>query len=903
MKILSIRTIEGPNLFHHRPVLSMLLDLGPAADVRSDREPAFVDALLALLPGLWQHGCSLQRHGGFVERLRRGTYLGHIVEHVALELSGPAGIDVGYGKTVATDEPTVMRVVVRYRCEHGMRFLLESAVALVDALLRGRPPVPVADTIRQAQRIVARHALGPSARAIVAAAQARGIPWRRIGTEGQPGSLVRLGWGRATRWVRTAVSSDTALIAAEIAQDKALTKTLLAELQIPVPRGMVVRDLAAARAALRRLSSPLAVKPLAGNHGRGCTIGVDSEAALETAFAHAASIGRDVLIEEQVAGDDHRLLVVGGRLVAASLRRPAQVVGDGTHTLAHLIARENADPRRGDGHAQPLTRIAIDAALHARLAALGRTLDDVPAAGETVVLRDTANLSTGGTAEDVTDRVAPRIADLAVRAAAAVGLDIAGIDFVTPDIGRADCGAVIEVNAGPGLRMHHHPSAGRPRDVGAAIVAMLYPHGQPQPGRIPLVAVTGTNGKTTVSRMIGHVLAAAGRRVGLACTDGVWIGSAQIADGDCAGPASARSVLADPTVEAAVLETARGGIARRGLGFDWCDVGIVTNVQPDHIGQDGIRDIGDLVRIKALVPERVRPGGTVVLNADNDASWSMAQRPRVAGGDRQVVVFSLQPDSPRVMAHLARGGRAVVLAQDWLVELDPQEDPRRVLPVARLPVALGGLAQFNIANALAATAACRALGVGRDTIALALASFGSAVANRGRANLYEVRGGYVLADYGHNADAFTAIARLTAQLTGYHVTGVIDMPGDRADAVLRMGARAAARAFDRVIVHKPRDARGRVPGAVAQLICEELSRHAPQVQCVQAEDERAAMDLALRDLAPGRFAVLFYETWSTLEALLAVHGAVPASRVPLPESGTQDSVQWAHGSVRASAGA
>lgn len=904
MKILSIRAIEGPNLFHHLPVLSMQLDLQDVAGFRSDHDPRFVEALLALLPGLCRHGCSLRRPGGFVERLRRGTYLGHIVEHVALELAKPAGIDVSYGKTVSTGTPGVMQVVVRYHCEQGMRFLLEQAVAIVEALRRHEAPPAIESVIARARRIVARNALGPSARCIVEAASARGIPWRRVGE----GSLVRLGWGRQIRWVKTAVSDATGLIAAENAKDKELTKTLLREAGIRVPRGTVVRSADEAAAALRRLPRPLAVKPLSGNHGRGCTLGVADEDGVRAAYAHAARVDRSVLVEEQVTGHDYRLLVVGGRLVAASLREPARVVGDGVRSIAELVARENADPRRGDGHAKPLTRISVDDAVRALLASRGLTIDSVPAAGETVLLRQTANLSTGGTATDVTDHVHPAVAFAAVRAAAAVGLDICGIDYISPDIG-AEGGAVIEVNAGPGLRMHTHPSAGTPRDVGGAIVDMLYPAARParpapsqagqRPGRIPLVAITGTNGKTTVTRMVGHVLAGAGT-VGMACTDGLFIGAQQIGSGDCAGPTSARTVLADPAVDYAVLETARGGIARRGLGFDWADVGVITNVRCDHIGQDGIHSLDDLVRVKSLVAERVRPGGVLVLNADDASTDAILARPGVArvlqaadGRARTLWLFALDPNGARLKRHLAKGGRAFVLENGWLVERsgsDAHADPQRLLPVARLPAALGGIAQFNIANALAAAAACRALGIARDAIALALGRFLPAERNRGRANLYAVNGGYVLADYGHNPDAFDALGRMAAQLGDYQLTAAVDMPGDRADSVLREGAQALARVFDRVILHKPKDARGRRPGEVAEIICAELKRIAPQVDCLMADDEADAMERALADLGPGRFALLCYESFDNLQQALARHGAQPATEIPVRAS---QAVAWA----------
>ncbi|MGZ9057966.1 MAG: cyanophycin synthetase, partial [Burkholderiaceae bacterium] len=826
MKIRQIRALEGPNLFHHQPVLSMLLDLGDLHGRSSDQMPGFVARLLDALPSLHLHGCSTGKPGGFVARLHRGTYLGHIVEHVALALSVDAGIDVSYGKTVSTDHERVYRVVVRFRNEAGMRYLLEAAVGLVDALIAGTP-VRVDEIVATAKRIVARHALGPSTQAIVDAADAREIPWQRIS---DTGGLIRLGWGANIQWIKTAVSSHTALIAAESAQDKALTKQLLREAQIPVPRGAVVRSADEAVAQMRVLTLPVVIKPLAGNHGRGCTLGVTTLVGAQTAYEHAAAIDKGVLIEEQIQGRDYRILVVGGRVAAASERKPAHVVGNGTWTIAQLIERENLNPLRGVGHLKPLTRIIVDESLISGLHTRDLSLDSVPDDGAEVQLRGTANLSAGGTAVDVTDIVHPDIAAMCIRAASAIALDIAGIDFVSPDVTKADVGAIIEINAGPGLRMHRHPGAGQPRDVGGAIIETLYPAAAS--ARIPLVAVTGTNGKTTVTRMVSHVLAFDGRSVGMACTDGVWIGGRQIVRGDSSGPKSTRVVLADRSVEVAVVEVARGGIARRGLGYDWADVGIVTNVHEDHIGQDGIRSIDDLVRIKGLVAARVRAGGTLVLSADNEPAARMANLGQVRRIGKRIVYFSLHQDNERIRRHLAGRHTAFLLQDGWIVEARGKEPVKKIAAVDALPSTLGGLAQFNVSNALAAVAACRALGVPAEKVAAALADFGRGESNRGRANLYRVRGGYVMLDYGHNAHAYEAIGGLMSGLVGYRKTGVLDMPGDRTDALIVDGALTAARVFDRVILHKPHNARGRRSGEVATLICDAIQASGIDCECI-----------------------------------------------------------------------
>lgn len=521
----------------------------------------------------------------------------------------------------------------------------------------------------------------------------------------------------------------------------------------------------------------------------------------------------------------------------------------------------------------------------------------MPAANAHIRLRETANLSTGGTATDVTDDVHPDIAAMCVRAAAAVGLDIAGIDFVSPNIRQGDIGAIIEINAGPGLRMHHYPSAGKARDVGAAIIEMLFP--DDANGRIPVVAVTGTNGKTTVTRMIEHIVRGTGQTVGLACTDGVWIDGRQIVKGDSAGPNSARLLLADRSVDVAIVEAARGGIVRRGLGYDWSDVGVVTNVHEDHIGQDGIRSVKDLVRIKALVAARVRVGGTLVLNADNEAAVGMLKMAALRRIAKRIAFFSLDANSLRVRRHLRKGDAAYVVRDGFIYEALGMTSQTPLVALAEIPATLGGLAQFNVANALAATAAARALSVSIEQVAEGLRTFERASANRGRANLYRVNGGYVMVDYGHNAQAYEAIGNFASQLQGFRKTGVVDMPGDRADEVIEQGARAVGRVFDRVIVHQPRNARGRQPGDVARLICSEIRRSSPGCDCVMEDDEATAVEAALRDMGPGEFTVLFYERFDcVMHALerhgaVRVHGVVPGS-IGMPERPPSRAAQVEH---------
>jgi cyanophycin synthetase len=873
MKLLDIRTLPGPNIYHHRPVLVSLLDLESLTGKESTDFPGFTDRLLALLPGLRDHHCGLGYPGGFVDRLNGGTYFGHIAEHVAIETANVCGVGVRYGQTRNAGQPNLYRVVVRYEAEQAMRFLLQAAVELVEALAADRP-YPLDVKLTECRCVIGRTELGPSTRAIVDAATRRNIPWFRL----NEASLVQLGYGAKRRFVQAAESSQTSAVAVEIACDKALTKRLLRQAEIPVPGGVIVASAEEAVKALDDLRPPLAVKPLDGNQGKGVTLNVRTAAELAAAYEAAAGYSADVVIEECFLGKDFRVLVVDGKVVAASERAPAQVTGDGTRTVGELIEAENRDPLRGEGHEKPLTQIRVDDALIGYLTRRGRGLADVPAAGEAVPLRETANLSTGGTAADVTELVHPDVAAMCERAARVIGLDICGVDLILPDIAAPlprSGGGVIELNAAPGLRMHHYPSRGKPRDAGAAIVEVLFPGGDD--GRIPVVSVTGTNGKTTTTRMTGAVMASLGRVVGMTTSDGIWIGGRCVKRGDTTGFHSARAVLADPTVEVAVLETARGGIVRRSLGYDWSDVGVLTNVQQDHIGQDGITGLEDLVHIKSLVLERVRAGGTLVLNADDPHVAKLADRPRIAKVRRTVVYFSLDYDNPVVRRHRTRGGTAYLARDGWVIEAaGSTEQP--VMREAEVPATLGGSARFQVANVLAAVAACRALGVSRERTAASLARFESAH-NPGRMNLYRVNGGYAVVDYGHNPGAFGAVCELAARWQDRQVTGVFTVPGDRDGSVIEAAARVlASGGFDRLIVREDADPRGRKPGEVAALLCRAVSQCGRECRVVL--DECDAVRAALDEMAADEVVMLFSEDRDAVRGVLREYGAEPVAAVP-----------------------
>ncbi len=876
MKIRGFRTLAGPNVFHHEPVLVMTLDLEELAEAHSASLPGFTERLLALIPGLTAHTCSRGYPGGFVERLREGTYPGHIIEHVALELSQQAGIGQTFGKTVSADRPDAYEVVVRFESAEGMTSLLCTAVTLFARLAAGDrdPGLPgwLEAQVQAARELAQALALGPTTRSLVEEAAARGIPWERVGE----GSLVQLGWGERLRWLQASTTHLTRSIPVDIAGDKELTKTLLRRANVPVPRGAVVMTVVDAVRAMRELGAPVVIKPLDGHQGQGVSLGLRCPDEVERAFTRAREFSPRVLVEEQVEGRDYRALVVAGRLVAASERTPAHVVGDGRSSIAQLVERVNQDPRRARGHDGALTCLALDELTRAVLARSGLTPEAVPADGQVVPLRDTANLSTGGTARDVTDLVHDDVRALCERAVRVVGLDVAGVDLVLPDVARPPGrGKVIEVNAAPGLRMHHAPSEGQRREAAAAIVDTLFPPGDQ--GRLPLVAVTGTNGKTTVTRMIGHALQALGRVVGMTTTTDVRVGERVIDRGDCSGPASARSVLCDPAVQVAVLETARGGILRGGLAYDWSDVAVLTNVQLDHVGQGGIESLEDILHIKSLVAERVRAGGAVVLNADDPNLAGLMDHPRMRRvPGRRAVFFSLEPDGRVVREHLRAGGTAFVLQDGWLVEATgPRAE--RLVAAADLPVTLGATAAFQVQNALAALAAVRALGVAAADAVAALRGFDAQHANPGRTELFRVRDATVVVDYGHNPEAFRAVAAMVGRWPASRTTCVVGCPGDRADWLICEGGRVAGGAFERVIVKEDADLRGRTPGEVARLLCDAIRVEAPGCRCEAILDEREAVERALSDLVPGEVVVVFFDDAAVVSEVLARHGAAPTS--------------------------
>ena len=835
LRIARLRALRGPNVWRLAPVIACDVAAGALEDVTTAEIAGFTERLLAALPSLQDHPCSRGSPGGFVDRLYEGTGWPHVLEHVAIELQNLAGSDVAFGRVVESGDAGVWRVIVEYDEEQvgveGMR----EAHALVQRCLAGERP----DCSGVLERLRALHRsarLGPSTGVLVEEARRRGIPVRRLNDR----SLIQLGLGRHLRRLEATMSDRTSIIAVEMAQDKDLTRQVLRNIGLSVPAGAAVRSVDEAVDTAEQIGYPVILKPLSANQGRGISPPLQGDADVRWAWDAAREFHPDLVIERCVGGRDHRVLVVNGKVVAVAERVPAHVVGDGTLSVRELIHAANQDPRRGPDHSQVLSYIPLDRATEEYLARSGRTFDDVPAAGERVTLRATANLSTGGTSIDRTDEIHPDNVTACEMAAGIIGLDIAGLDVLTPDIGvpfHENGAVIIEVNAAPGIRMHTHPDGGVPRNVAGAILDMLYPPGAR--ATIPVIAVTGTNGKTTTTRLIAHLFRHAGRTVGFTTTDGVYLQTRLVVSGDMTGPFGANVILTNPTVEVAVLETARGGIVRAGLGFEECDVGIVLNVTGDHLGVDGIHTLEQLAEVKGVVPSVVKRRGYAVLNADDPSVAAMRDLTR---GD--VVFFSARAGgspSRELTEHLEDGGTAVLIEDDMFVV----RRGRLTIPIARVrdvPLTIGGAAAFQRENIAAAIAAAFVHGMRYEEIRAGLLTFfPSAELTPGRLNLLRVPGGRVLVDYAHNPAAVDAIIELVAHMDAHRRIGVITVPGDRRDDDIRAVGRLCAR-LDRVIVKEDADLRGRGPGEIARLLTEGLIEGgmAPSAMTV-ASDEPASV--------------------------------------------------------------
>lgn len=858
MEILSMRIIEGPNIYSLNPVLCIKIDIGEYHDIPTNAIQGFNYRLLASIPSLEQHCCSPGYPGGFVQRLERGTFLAHVFEHVVLEIQCLAGYQVSFGKTRWFGSEGIYHVVVGYRQRQAAKAAAQAALTVILAALHNQQ-VNVQELIKAVVTAGEINELGPSTQAIYQAAVRRKIPVTRLGDE----DLLILGYGCQQQRIWATLSGQTSVLASDLVCDKDLTKKLLLEQGIPVPCGAVVNNPEQAVKVWQEIGRPAAVKPLFGNQGKGVTLKVNTVAEVERAFTVAQSYGQDIVVEEYIPGKQYRLCVVAGKVVAAAERIPAYIVGDGQHTVKELVEITNKNPLRGDGHGKALSKLTLDSIALAVLSKQKVTINSVPVKNKIIYLRDSANLSTGGTAADVTDIVHNDFVNLATRAARLVGLDIAGVDIVAQDISNPyragyNSAAIIEINAAPGIRMHHYPSAGKPRDVAAGIINYLFPDSSQ--GRIPITAITGTNGKTTVARMIGHIWRTAGKKVGMTTTDGIYIDSECIMAGDTTGPASAKIVLTDPSVQAAVLETARGGILRGGLAFDYCDVGIITNITEDHLGQDGIEDLQDMAFIKSLVVETVKPDGFTVLNADDHIVTQIASRVK-----SPILYFSTEPDNIIVKRHLGAGGKALFVKNDVIYSACGY-NARPIVKVSDIPVTLGGIAKHNVQNAVIAAAACVCQSIPLEIIRRGLKNFQS---NPGRLSIMNMGAFRVCIDYGHNPAGYAALIHTVNQMGAKRVVGVIAAPGDRRNDVIKNIGRIAGHGFDKIYIKEDADLRGRQPGEVADLLfkgIKEANAAKRDVQIILSESK--AVQTALEQAIPGDFVVVFYEKYQSVMTVI-----------------------------------
>jgi len=867
--ILDSKIYRGPNIWARVPVIQLRVDIGELEDRPSNQIDGFTDELVTLIPTLLDHYCSLGRPGGFIERLREGTWMGHVLEHVALELQSLAGSDGSRGLTRSTDERGIYNVVYQYSQQDVGLAAGDAGVRLLNALIyKSDDEFSYEAELERVIRVAERLAYGPSTKALVDEAERRGIPVIRLDPRR---SLVQLGYGMYQKRVWATVSSETSNIAVDIASNKRLTNQLLQGVGIPVPRSATVETADEAVRAANSIGYPVVLKPLDGNHGRGVRINLGNAEEVRENFPAAMeeSRGGSVIVESFIVGNDHRILIVNGEMVACAERVPAHVVGDGVHTVAELVEITNSDPRRGIGHEKVLTRITIDDAVVALLEKNELALDAIPETGLFVQLRLTGNMSTGGISIDRTDEIHPDNIEICEQAAQVIGLDVAGIDLIVDDITQPvkdQGGAICEVNAGPGFRMHTHPTEGHPRDVARPVIENLFPRGEPS--RIPIVAVTGTNGKTTTSRMIAHILKMAGRRVGLTTTDGIYVDGTQILKGDMSGPNSAQMVLQNPTVQTAVLETARGGILRSGLGFDRCDVAVVTNIAADHLGLQGINTLQDLARVKAVVPASTFRDGYVVLNADD--RWCVEMTSRARG---EIIFFTVDENNEKVREHLRARGKAVILKQDRGNEVIYLADGRRetaVIDVRHIPATFEGRARVNVKNALAAVGAAYGCNIGLESIRNGLRTFTTSFFQApGRLNMLELGGYRVVVDYCHNVAGLTELADFVKRMVPARAIGMIAMPGDRRNDDIERFGTIASDIFDEYVIREDTNRRGRAPGEVANLLRDTLINNGVDSSRIRIElDELEAANALLDQARPEDLVVLLAdkpaEVWETV---------------------------------------
>jgi cyanophycin synthetase len=849
MKIREINAMRGPNYWSIRrhKLIVMVLDLEEMEEFPSNKIDGFRERLEATFPTMISHRCSVGTEGGFFERVDEGTWMGHIIEHIALELQTMAGMDVGFGRTRGYGEEGVYNVVFAYMEEKVGRYTAEASVRIAEALIAGEP-YDLSDDIQTMRELRESERLGPSTGSIVEEAEKRGIPWIRLNKY----SLCQLGYGANQKRIQATVTSETSNIGVDLAGDKEDTKYLLERAEVPVPRGEIIRKESSLEETCSYVGFPLVIKPINGNHGRGITVDIQNYEDALVAFKHAQKVSSSVIVEKYITGVDYRLLVINHTLVAAALRTPAHVVGNGKSTIQQLVDEVNSDERRGYGHEKVLTQITLNELTLTLIRGKGYTLDTILKKDEELILKDTANLSTGGTSRDVTDLVHPSNVAMAERISRIIDLDICGIDIMTSDISlplNETGGAVLEVNAGPGFRMHLAPTQGLPRNVAAPVIDKLFPPGSTS--RIPIVAITGTNGKTTTTRLLAHMARMKGYKVGYTTSDGVYIQNQLLMKGDCTGPASAEFVLNDPTVNFAVLECARGGLLRAGLGFKKCDIGIVTNVAADHLGLKGIHTIEQLAKVKGVIPETVLPDGTAILNADDELVYAMRKNL-----DCNVALFSMDENNPHIKAIQKLDGLCAVY-ENGFITICRGEWKLRVIKAVNVPLTYGGRAKFMIQNVLPVVLAAYVRGFTINDMKTALETFmPSASQTPGRLNMFEFKDFTILLDYAHNPAGMRALQQFVDNVDATKKVGIIAGIGDRrVEDNNEMGS-IAAEMFDEIIIRQDKKLRGKTETELIKMLDDGIKMKDLNIKTTIIPSEREAILHAVKTAEKGSLIVL-----------------------------------------------
>jgi len=846
MKIDKIQALRGPNIWsvQRKKLIQMRLDLEDLEERPTNKIEGFRERIEAMFPTMIEHRCSEGCRGGFFSRVERGTWMGHVIEHIALEIQTLAGMETGFGRTRETKTPGVYNVVFSYTEESVGLYAAEASVRIAESLIAGTDYNPEVD-IQKMREIRERVRLGPSTGSIVEEAVARDIPWIRLGTN----SLVQLGYGVNQMRFQATITCKTSNIAVDIACNKEETKRMLDLASIPVASGGICVDEEDLEAVVKKIGYPIVIKPLDGNHGKGASINVKTWEDAVSGLEYAKKYSRRVIVEKFITGYDFRVLIIDNKLVAAAKREPAHVKGDGKQTIQQLIDETNLDPRRGYGHENVLTQIDVDRDTEDLLIKYGYTLETVPRKDEVVYLKSTANLSTGGTSVDVTDMMHPENIFLCERISRVIGLDICGVDIMAENLTqplKETGGCILEVNAAPGFRMHLAPSEGLPRNVAAPVIDMLYPPGKPS--RIPIIAITGTNGKTTTTRLIAHIVKNNGYRVGFTTSDGIYVQNHLMEKGDTTGPVSAEYILKDPTVEFAVLETARGGILRAGLGFSRCDIGIITNIQEDHLGLSDIHTLDDLARVKATVVRSIKKDGWAILNAEDDQCLKIANELSC-----NVAYFSMDENNPKAV-QFAKEGKIVAVYENGFITIKKGEWKIRVERATHVPLTLGGKAKFMIANVLAATLAAYLQGFKTEDISLSLQTFiPSAAQTPGRMNIFEFKKFKVLIDFAHNPAGYKGVEEYLSSVEATKKIGIIAGVGDRRDEDIKECATIAARMFDHIIIRQEKYLRGRTEEEIIGLIMEGIAASGRTITHEIISKETEAIKHAIDTAEDGTF--------------------------------------------------